>query len=105
MGDFGLVGIVFLIVPGFIADGIYRSTRGADLADGDFRIGLRSLCWSLISLSICLLVFGDTGGKNGARSFTRSFTRFVRLFQVLISEKSGTDARSSLGTRQNVWVD
>jgi hypothetical protein len=46
----GIVALVFFVVPGFIADGVFRAARGAETENGDLRTLLRSLAWSTIGL-------------------------------------------------------
>jgi hypothetical protein len=51
MTALGLVALLFVIVPGFIADTLFRSTRGM-AKGGEFERVLRSIIWSVFGLGL-----------------------------------------------------
>ena len=59
MGDLGIVALIFFVVPGFMADAVYRAAHGAEIESGDLRTLLRSLVWATIGLVGALVVFPD----------------------------------------------
>ncbi|HEV7596273.1 MAG TPA: DUF6338 family protein [Gemmatimonadaceae bacterium] len=78
MGGLSLLAIVYLLVPGFIADTLFRTIRGIEKGEDLERV-LRSLVWSVFGLSIYLLVMGvapeyvaQLAIKDAGPTFTRS---------------------------------
>jgi hypothetical protein len=72
MGDLGIVALVFFVVPGFMADAVYRAARGAEIEKGDLRTLLRSLVWATIGLLGALAVFP---GWKPVHEFTTELIR------------------------------
>ncbi len=78
MGGFSLIVVLYLVVPGFIADTFFRYVRGMDKG-GELERVLRSLVWSVFVLSLYLLLIGeppeylkDLGTANASPTFSRA---------------------------------
>src|ERR1700680_1821972 len=52
MNDLGLIPLIFIVAPGFVADSLYHKIRGASLAEGELRTLLRCLVWSVIGFAL-----------------------------------------------------
>lgn len=83
MSGFSLIVVLYLLVPGFIADTFFRYVRGMDKG-GEMERVLRSLVWSVFGLSVYLLFIGeppeylkDLGAANASPTFSR-----VNLLQL-----------------------
>lgn len=57
LGNIGLLGVIFALVPGFIADLGYRACWGMEKGD-DFERTLRALIWSILGLVLFVLLLG-----------------------------------------------
>lgn len=57
MDSLGLVALVFMLIPGFIADQAYRACWGLETGD-HYEGTLRALVWSVLGLGLYALVFG-----------------------------------------------
>jgi hypothetical protein len=53
----GLVALVFMIIPGFIADQVYRACWGLETGDRYDRT-VRALIWSVLGLALFAGAFG-----------------------------------------------
>jgi hypothetical protein len=75
MSGFSLIVVLYLLVPGFIADTAFRTVRGLQKGEEADRV-LRSLVWSLFGLGVYLAVadapeyLRQLGTGNTAPSFT-----------------------------------
>jgi hypothetical protein len=59
MESLGLVPLLFVIAPGFVADGLYKAVRGTQIRSSEVEAVLRSIVWSTIGLGL----FASLKGK------------------------------------------
>lgn len=57
MSALGLLALIFVLAPGFIADTLFRSTRGLEKGR-EFERLLRSLVWSVFGIAVYQLLHG-----------------------------------------------
>jgi len=83
MSGLNLVVVLYLLVPGFIADTAFRTIRGLEKGNEMERV-LRSIVWSLFGLGLYLAFSGvapEYLGQLGKADASPSFTR-VNLLQL-----------------------